>query len=162
MTSLTTERLILRPPRDGDEDAVFTIHSDPRTYQHRPELAMKNREEAFELLAAWQRNWADDGIGYFAVTRDSADIIGFTGLRFSEEQGEQVLNLYYRFEPEAQGKGYAAEAAAAAIEWARQAHPEYSVVAIIDPNNAPSARLAEKLGLRLQTVDHEQGHLYRL
>ncbi|PMD04248.1 hypothetical protein CJ199_13155, partial [Brevibacterium paucivorans] len=28
MTALTTERLILRPPRDGDEDAVFTIHSD--------------------------------------------------------------------------------------------------------------------------------------
>ncbi|WP_019175986.1 GNAT family N-acetyltransferase [Brevibacterium ravenspurgense] len=52
MTALTTERLILRPPRDGDEDAVFTIHSDPRTYQHRPELAMTNLEEASELLAA--------------------------------------------------------------------------------------------------------------
>ena len=161
MTSLTTERLILRPPRDGDEDAVFTIHSDPRTYQHRPELAMKNREEASKLLRLWQHNWAEDGIGYFVVVREPADIIGFTGLRFSEEQGEQVLNLYYRFAPEAQGKGYAAEAAAAAIEWARQAHPERPVVAIIDPSNAPSTRLAEKLGLHLQTANHEQGQLYR-
>lgn len=162
MTALTTERLTLRPPQDGDEDAVFTIHSDPRTYQHRPELAMKNREEASELLAVWQRNWTEDEIGYFVVTRDSADIIGFTGMRFSEEQGEQVLNLYYRFAPEAQGKGYAAEAAAAAIEWARQEHPVRPIVAIIDPSNAPSARLAEKLGLHLETADHEQGHLYRL
>ena len=162
MTALTTERLILRPPRDGDEDAVFTIHSDPRTYQHRPELAMKNREEAFDLLAAWQHNWAEDGIGYFVVVREPADIIGFTGLRFSEEQGEQVLNLYYRFAPESQGKGYAAEAAAAASDWARQMHPERPIVAIIDPSNAPSAKLAEKLGLHLETADHEQGHLYRL
>lgn len=162
MTALTTERLTLRPPQDGDEDAVFTIHSDARTYQHRPELAMKNREEASELLRSWQRNWSDGGIGYFVVTRDSADIIGFTGLRFSEEQGEQVLNLYYRFAPESQGKGYAAEAAASAIDWARQTHPERPIVAIIDPSNAASARLAEKLGLHLETADHEQGHLYRL
>lgn len=162
MTALATERLTLRPPQDGDEDAVFTIHSDPRTYQHRPELAMKNREEASELLAVWQRNWTEDEIGYFVVTHDSADIIGFTGLRSSEEQGEQVLNLYYRFAPEAQGKGFATEAAAAAIDWARQMHPERPVVAIIDPSNTPSARLAEKLGLHLETADHEQGHLYRL
>lgn len=162
MTVLTTERLTLRPPQSSDEDAVFAIHADPRTYRHRPELAMATRTEASELLRAWQRNWTEDGIGYFTVMREPADTIGFTGLRRSEEQGETVLNLYYRFAPEAQGRGYAAEAASAALSWARRKHPELPVAAIIDPSNAPSARLAERLGLRLQSADHAQGHLYRL
>ena len=70
-------------------------------------------------------------------------------MRHSEEAGEEVLNLYYRFAPDSQGKGYAKEAAAAAIAKARERFPQLPVVAIIDPTNEASIGLALKLGLRL-------------
>ncbi len=69
-------------------------------------------------------------------------------MRHSEEAGEEVLNLYYRFAPESQGKGYAKEAAAAAITNARERFPQLPVVAIIDSANEASISLALKLGLQ--------------
>ena len=146
--SLSTPRLNLAAPTDADIDAIFAIHSDARTYEHRPELALKTREEATELARAWQANWCENQLGYYVVSTLDGTTIGFTGVRHSEEAGEEVLNLYYRFAPESQGKGYAKEAAAAAIASARERFAQLPVVAIIDPTNEASIALALKLGLR--------------
>ncbi|HIX80130.1 MAG TPA: GNAT family N-acetyltransferase [Candidatus Corynebacterium faecipullorum] len=146
--SLHTPRLSLSVPTDADIDAIFAIHSDARTYEHCPELAMKSREEAVELARAWQANWCEKQLGYYVVSTLDGTTIGFTGVRHSEEAGEEVLNLYYRFAPESQGKGYAKEAAAAAIASARERFPQLTVVAIINPTNEASIALALKLGLQ--------------
>lgn len=146
--TLHTQRLSLSVPTDTDIDAIFAIHSDARTYEHRPELAMKTREEAVELARAWQANWRENQLGYYVVSTLDGTTIGFTGVRHSEEAGKEVLNLYYRFAPEFQGKGYAKEAAAAAIASARKRFPQLPVVAIIDPTNEASIALALKLGLQ--------------
>lgn len=164
MPVLTTDRLRLTVPEDSDVDAVFEIHSDPRTYQHRPDLVMRSRTEAVELLRQWQSHWADDGIGYFVVSTDPGEVIGFAGVRRSEEDGDAVLNLYYRFAPRSHGHGYAMEAARAAVEWAQGVHPKLPVVALIAPQNIASARLARKLGMyREEAVEASGDHdLYRL
>lgn len=146
--TLRTSRLNLSAPTDADIDAIFAIHSDARTYEHRPELAMKTKEEATELARAWQANWRENQLGYYVVSTLDGTTIGFTGVRHSEEAGEEVLNLYYRFAPESQGKGYAKEAAAAAIASARERFPQLPVIAIIDPTNEASNALALKLGLQ--------------
>ena len=146
--TLRTPRLNLSAPTDADIDAIYAIHSDARTYEHRPELAMKTREEATELARAWQANWRENQLGYYVVTTLDGTTIGFAGVRHSEEAGEEVLNLYYRFAPESQGKGYAKEAAAAAIASARECFPQLPIVAIIDPTNEASIALALKLGLQ--------------
>lgn len=146
--TLRTPRLSLSAPRDADIDAIFAIHSDARTYEHRPELAMKTRDEAMELARVWQANWREKQLGYYVVSTLDDTTIGFTGVRHSEEAGEEVLNLYYRFAPESQGQGYAKEAATAAIANARERFPQLPVVAIIDPTNEASIALALKLGLQ--------------
>ena len=146
--ALRTPRLRLSVPTNTDIDAIFNIHSDARTYEHRPDLAMKAREEAVELARSWQKNWIEKQLGYYTVHTLDGTIIGFTGVRHSEEAGEDVLNLYYRFAPESQGKGYAKEAAAAAIASARERFPQLPIVAIIDPSNQASIGLALKLGLQ--------------
>ncbi|MCG7261494.1 GNAT family N-acetyltransferase [Corynebacterium aurimucosum] len=146
--TLRTPRLSLSAPTDADIDAIFAIHSDARTYEHRPELAMKTKEEATELARAWQANWRERQLGYYVVSTLDDTTIGFTGVRHSEEASEEVLNLYYRFAPESQGKGYAKEAAAAAIASARERFPQLPVIAIIDPTNEASIALALKLGLQ--------------
>ncbi|MCG7230044.1 GNAT family N-acetyltransferase [Corynebacterium minutissimum] len=142
--ALQTPRLSLSVPTDADIDAIFSIHSDARTYEHRPELAMRTRDEAIELARAWQTNWREKQLGYYVVSTLDGTTIGFTGVRHSEE----ALNLYYRFAPESQGQGYAKEAATAAIASARERFPQLPVVAIIDPTNEASIALALKLGLQ--------------
>lgn len=146
--TLRTPRLKLSTPTDTDIDAIFAIHSDARTYEHRPDLAMQTREEATELARAWQANWRERQLGYYVVSTLDGTTIGFAGVRHSEEADEEVLNLYYRFAPDSQGKGYAKEAAGAAIASARERFPQLPVVAIIDPTNEASIALALKLGLR--------------
>lgn len=167
---LTTERLVLAVPSGSAESAIFEIHSDARTYEHRPDLTMKTREEASALCNEWQQNWAEDGIGYFVVSRndekgaDTGSIIGFCGVRKSVEKETNVLNVYYRFSPESQGKGFAQEATTAVIEWGRKECPDLPVVAIIDPANTASIRLAEKLGFTLDAGPGVPGDydVYRL
>ena len=163
---LGTERLILTVPDERSDDAIFEIHSDVRTYQHRPDLAMKTREEAVALRQQWQRNWSEDEIGYFAVATAAAPdtFIGFCGVRKSIEKDQDVLNVYYRFSPESQGKGFAKEATTAAIAWGRKKFPELPVVALIDPSNAASIRLAEKMEFTLDARSQVTGdhNVYRL
>lgn len=160
---IRTERLHLRPPCADDLEAVFTVHADPRTWRHRPDLVMTSREEAADLLGRWGQDWDDHGIGYFVVRTLDGRTIGFTGLRRSTVDDQDVLNLYYRFAPEAQGRGYAREAVRAAIDWARASRIELPIVAVVAPNNPASARLATALGLVRDpagtTCDHD---LYRL
>lgn len=167
---LNTERLVLAVPSGSAESAIFEIHSDARTYEHRPDLTIKTREEASALCNEWQHKWAEDGIGYFVVSRkdekgaDTGNVIGFCGVRKSVEQGKDVLNVYYRFSPESQGKDFAKEATTAAIEWGRKKCPDLAVVAIIDPANTASIRLAEKLGFTLDANSGVPGDydVYRL
>jgi len=52
--------------------------------------------------------------------------------------------------PDAQGKGYGVEAAAATIDYAFDVLDWADVIHCIDPDNLPSARLAERLGSRNQ------------
>lgn len=132
--ALNTPRLSLSVPTDADINAIFAIHSDARAYEHRPELAMKSRDEAVELARAWQTNWREKQLGYYVVSTLDGTTIGFTGVRHSEEAGEKVLNLYYRFAPESQGQGYAKEAAAAAIASARGV----SLSSPLSPSSTPS------------------------
>ena len=56
-------------------------------------------------------------------------------------------NLYYRFSPEVQRQGLAAEATREAIAVARELTPEWSVVARTRPDNEPAIRLALAIGL---------------
>ena len=59
---------------------------------------------------------------------------------------EGVPEMGWIFAPHAHGQGYAAEATAAALAWGEANLPRRDFAAIIDPANAPSIRVAEKLG----------------
>lgn len=125
---------------------MLEIHTDPRTNVHRAR-GTPEAETVLADLAEWQREWDSDGIGYWAVILPTTDeTIGFGGLRDTSEDGVPVLNLYYRFRREHWGNGYATELARAAVDWARDARPDQSVVINTRPNNDAAQRIAAKLG----------------
>jgi RimJ/RimL family protein N-acetyltransferase len=62
--------------------------------------------------------------------------------------GVTELEVGYHVLPEFQGLGYATEAAAASRDFARAVLGARRLIAIIHPDNKPSQRVAEKIGLR--------------
>jgi RimJ/RimL family protein N-acetyltransferase len=154
----TTERLLLRRIQESDLEAVFTLHGDPETNRFHPAKTLRSMDAARELLALWLGDWAQHGMGYWAVERYDAPgtVVGFGGLRRKELEGQTVLNLAYRFSPQSWGSGYATEMARRALELARKHVPDLPVVAIIHLENVASLRVAERLGMRRDgTIDYE-------
>ncbi|MFJ6384359.1 GNAT family N-acetyltransferase [Kitasatospora sp. NPDC092039] len=144
-----SERLVLTRPQEGDVEAVFAIHGDPETNRYNPYGPQRDRAAGREMLDGFVADWVRDGVGYCAVAtrEDPETVIGFAGLFLHTLDGERVFNLYYRFRPSAWGRGYAAEAARAAMAEALPRHPGIPVIALIHADNLPSRRLAQRLGL---------------
>lgn len=149
---LKTERLHLRPPTEADLEAIFELHSDPRTNLHNPAGPMRRREEAAQLLTTWRQAWQKQGYGYWTVARldDPHTIIGFGGVMRKQIGPElQDSNLYFRFRPEVWGQGYAGEMAGAALETAFTVWSLARVFGVARETNMASRRALEHAGLEL-------------
>lgn len=155
-----TERLLLRAPRPDDLDAVLEIHGDPATNRFNPAGPLRSREEAQRRLSSWIEHWEEHGFGYWAVAEKARPdrVIGFGGIVFKEIAGERLTNLYFRFRPEAWGKGYAGEMAEAARRLGFEILGLREIAATVRPSNAPSIRVLERLGMvRKGEIEDEWG-----
>lgn len=137
----------VRAPRESDIDAVYRIHADPRTNTHWPERAIGTVEQAHGLLALMLEDWQQHGIGYWAVTTEEDEVIGFSGLRVKPAGDSDYLNLYYRYAPEVWGQGIARHVAGQAVALAHEQWPDRPVIARMRGTNLPSQRVALAVGL---------------
>ena len=67
-----------------------------------------------------------------------------------QPEGWPGTEVGWSLHPEAWGRGYASEGAAAAIDYAFDVLGWEEVIHCIDPQNLPSQRVAERLGSRLR------------
>jgi RimJ/RimL family protein N-acetyltransferase len=145
-----TERLRLRPWRKADFRAYHAILQHPEVHRHFGPEPM-GQEECWRRLAAAVGMWNLLGFGGWAVVRKSDDtLVGMLSLfnawrELEPEFGEQP-EMGWIFAQEVHGQGMAGEACRAAIDWAEANLPPTPIWAIIAPANAPSIRLAERLG----------------
>jgi RimJ/RimL family protein N-acetyltransferase len=108
-------------------------------------------------MATMAGSWAILGFGMFSVIeRASGRWIGRLGpWRPGGESGGWPGNeVGWGLVRAAQGKGFAYEGAAAAMDWAFAALGWTDVIHCIDPNNTPSIALAERLGSKRLRVAH--------
>jgi RimJ/RimL family protein N-acetyltransferase len=147
---LETERLILRPFQATDVDAQAAMMGDAEVMRHLGGHPL-SREDSWRKLLGGAAMWGLFGWGYWAVARrsDGAMIgqLGFADFkRGLNPDIENIPEMGWLFAAEAGGQGYATEAGLAALAWLDSAHGRPEVAAIIDQANAPSIRVAEKLG----------------
>ena len=92
------------------------------------------------------------GFGPYAVVKQhSQDVIGYCGLHFfSDVAGQPEIEIGYRFARAIWGQGYATEAARAVRDFAFATLDLKRLIAMIDPFNAASIRVAEKIGMRYE------------
>ena len=139
---LETARTRLRAPELGDFDLWAEIVTGPAGADIGGPFS---REDAFTEFCAAVSLWLLRGHGLWTVEdRDGHEVLGFVLVGF--EPGDLEPELGYLFRAAATGKGYAAEAAGAARDHALGAAGLPSLVSYVAPENAPSARLAERLG----------------
>ena len=139
-------RLTFREMTPGDLDNMALLLGDPEvmTYYPRP----KTRAEAAYWIE-WSRGlYRTRGYGLWLLTTPDGSFVGDCGLTPQVVDGVTELEVGYHVRPALQGHGYATEAAAASRDFARDVHGATRLIAIIHPDNLPSQRVAEKIGLR--------------
>lgn len=157
---LTTERLVLRPHRHEDFDAVAAMTGDADVMRYiggQPQP----REDSWRRMLCGPSMWMLLGYGYWIVERraDGAVIgqLGFADFKRAMEPNiEGLPELGYMFAAAAHGQGYASEGVAVALAWGDANLPGDQVVAIIDEANAASIRVVQKAGFT-----HCEPALYR-
>ncbi|MGW1669805.1 GNAT family N-acetyltransferase [Streptomyces sp. NPDC002324] len=141
-----TPRLAFRQMTQDDLDDMAALLGDPDVMRHHPRP--RTRQEALDWIRWNQRLYRQKGFGLWLLTlRTSGEFVGDCGLTPQEIEGVTELEVGYRVRTDLQGRGYATEAAAACRDHARDALHAERLVAIIRPDNRPSQRVAEKIGL---------------
>jgi RimJ/RimL family protein N-acetyltransferase len=164
---IETENLRLRRPEIGDLEAIHAMRSDLAIVRFLGGRAL-TREEAWHRLTRIVGHWALRGYGMFAVVeKRSGTLVGevglFDGCRGLSPDFDNAPEAGWILAGEAQGKGYAGEAAAAAHRWFAAAHGEQRSVCIIAPENLASFRVAHKLGYKsFGQVDYQNGPVVML
>ena len=139
-----TERLRLRALEESDLDAWAAIVGDVEVQRFTG--GAMHRVEAWFRIATYHGHWALRGYGQWAVCdRVSGRLLGRAGLWFPE--GWPELEVGWTLARSAWGHGYATEAGRAAIEWGRANLGLTRIASVINPENARSIAVAERLGM---------------
>ena len=144
-----TERLLLREIGDDDLDAIAALHAQPEVMRYSPEGHPLSRDESAGFIAWVRQHYATYGYGLWAVIeKPGGRLLGYCGLTTYEIDGRSEVEVGYRLDPAAWGRGYATEAAGACIAYAFEHLGVERVIAITEAANTASIRVAEKNGLR--------------
>jgi RimJ/RimL family protein N-acetyltransferase len=153
MITLTTDRLLLRPPTDEDVDPLLEMNTDPEVMQYIGDGSVPpaDRESTAGIVAKYRRMWAERGFGMMSVlTRDGGEYAGWVTLAepLFLPQVLPAVEIGWRFRREFWGRGFATEAAVPLLAYAFEEAGLDRVVSIRHLGNDRSGRVMEKLGLR--------------
>lgn len=144
-----TARLVLRELTWQDLDAVSDFLQN--------EEVMYAWEHAFSAdeVSAWLgeniKRYQTDGFSFWAViAKSSGKLIGVCGPLAETVEGVRRTGIAYIFNKSYWGQGYAEEAAQASVIYALETLGADEVIAEIRPENKPSRRVAERLGMEVQ------------
>ncbi len=158
---IDTDRLELRGHRLEDFAESAAMWGDPGVTRHiggRPFSA----EETWTKVLRYVGHWQLLGFGYWVVTeRASGRFVGEVGFADFKRDIQPPFGgapeMGWVLAPWTHGRGFATEAAQAALTWldAHLAPPR--TVCLIDPANVPSIRVADKCGFREIQRTHYKG-----
>jgi RimJ/RimL family protein N-acetyltransferase len=147
---VTTDRLELSRFVDDDLDELARVFSRPEVWQF-PYGRAFTREETRAFLDAQIEAWNENGFGCWAARElATGRMIGYLGISVPTFLPEilPAVEVGWRLDPGAWGKGYATEGARAALDEAFTTMGLEQVCSVPQAGNPQSARVAERLGMR--------------
>ena len=161
---LRTERLVLRRWREGDREPFARMNADPQVMRFFP--APLSRVESDAFVDRIERQFDERGYGLWALEiPGAATFIGYVGLELHPYFA--VPEIGWRLDRPYWGKGYATEAARAAVADGFDRIGLDEIISFTTPLNIPSIRVMERLGMThdpADDFDHPNvpaGHAFR-
>lgn len=150
MSTLETERMVLRPLTAGDADAVYGIFSDPLAMRFSI-TGVRDRAETAAWLARAIAIHDEHGHGFWAaILKETGAYVGHAGLLPQEVEGRREVEIAYWFLRSHWNRGLATEAACACRDYGLHDLHRRRLISLIVRENAASRRVAEKVGMRLE------------
>ncbi|GAA0873211.1 hypothetical protein GCM10009117_23580 [Gangjinia marincola] len=145
---ITTPRLYLREFISEDAEAFYRLNLDEEVIRYTGDKPFASIEEARDFILKYTA-YQDYGIGRWAVVlKETNEFIGFCGLKYLREK--RYVEVGFRLLKHFWSKGYAKEAATAAVEYGFSTKVYPSIYAHTDVRNTGSAAVLEKIGFTLQ------------
>lgn len=148
MVPIETPRLLIRALSSADIPALIALWTDPEVTRH-----MGGPRDVTRLQQVYDEELhVADPPRYTlwpVVERATGKVVGECGLLEKDVEGRREVELVYVFTGDVWGQGYATEAAAAVRDAAVRAGIA-RLIALIEPGNPASARVARKVGMRLE------------
>lgn len=158
MTILLTPRLRLEPYRDEHFDGLHAMNSDPQVMRYitgRPDTPEETRAGIERVKA----RWAEFGYSWWAfIDRESGELVGSGAVQHLNRDASQPLELGWRLRPAHWGKGFASEAAQHMASFAFDTVRTPVLLAVCDPDNHASAKVMQRLGMRLRGIERWYEH----
>lgn len=156
---IETERLLLRRSRPEDAATISAYRSDPNVNRQQGWDRTDLEGVLADIIEMSGRSPGEPGgwVQFTVEERGGGRIVGDVGLSVADgEPG--VIKVGYTIDPAFQGLGYATEAIRALVEYAFETLGAELVRAHASAENAPSIRVAEKVGMRLvERFEHREG-----
>lgn len=152
MNVIETERLNLREMSEADAGFMLDILNDPGFVRYVGDRGVRTIEDAARYInERFVESYKQNGFGLWLVeTKDEGAPAGICGLL---NRGTLPgVEVGYAFLPPFRSKGYAFEAATAALSYARDELGLPRLYAIVNPGNAVSIRVLEKLGMSFERM----------
>lgn len=145
-----TARLELRRMRLEDLDALAAVFAVREVWEF-PYGRGFTRSETAEFLDTQVQAWSANGFGLWTALEEGR-VLGFVGLSVPLFLPEVLpaVEVGWRLHPSAWGKGYASEAAHAALREGFETLGLAEICSLPQSSNPASYRVCERLGMRLQ------------
>jgi ribosomal-protein-alanine N-acetyltransferase len=145
---LRTERLLLRRWRDGDREPFAALNADPEVMEHFPRPLTREESDAF--IDRMEKHFTEHGFSMWAVEPlSTGSFAGFVGLLVPRFQAHftPTVEVGWRLAREHWGRGYATEAARAALTFGFDELLLEEIVSFTVPGNVRSRRVMERIGM---------------
>lgn len=165
---IESERLILRRWRDEDLEPFAALNADPVAMRFMP--GVMTIEETRELIGRIAEHHRAHGFGIWALEAPGvAPFVGFVGLQRVgfEAPFTPAVEIGWRLAPAFWGRGYATEAAKAALRYGFEELNLDQIVSFTVAANKPSWSVMERIGMvhdPAEDFDHPRlpvGHALR-
>ncbi|MEE0379287.1 MAG: GNAT family N-acetyltransferase [Ruminococcus sp.] len=145
MPVIQTERLVLRPLTTNDFSAFRQFAADAELTRYMLFYPQETESETKTFLQHAEQAWMEQHpeAYEFAILREDTLIGTITVEYMDDTQG--MLGWILR--KDAQGYGYATEAALAIVQWVKEQLPYTELFACCDARNPASARVMERIGM---------------
>jgi RimJ/RimL family protein N-acetyltransferase len=151
---LETDRLVLRPLRLGDADALEAVIGDAATMRWYP--APFDHDGVVGWIEQNLARYERDGFGLLAVEeRATGELLGDCGPTVQLVEGAPHVELGWHTRHDRWGEGIATEGGTACRDWCWANLEVDHLISLVRPENRASWRVAEKLGM---TVWRETMH----